>query len=1534
MIGNLAGRVIKGYELRQLIGEGGFGAVYLAHQRLIGREVAVKIILPQYANQPDFIRRFETEAQLVARLEHPHIVPLYDYWREPSGAYLVMRYLRGGSLQDSLQKEGAWSVERVSEMLTQIAAALAVAHRQGVVHRDLKPENILMDENGNAYLSDFGIAKDLAGHESITQNNAIVGSPAYISPEQIRGETPTPQSDIYMFGTLIYEMLTGEHPFEGATSAALLYKHLSEALPDVKERKPETPPAINVVIQRATAKDPSTRYRDVLDLASDFRKALRPGVVISDKDERVITSGTLTMPEPENPYKGLRAFQQADAADFFGREALTDKLLERLEENVPYQRFLAVVGPSGSGKSSVVKAGLLPALQKGKLKGSEEWFMVEMVPGIDPMEELEATLLRVAVNPPDSLLAQLNEDERGFLRAVKRVLPGDESELLLFVDQFEELFTLVDEEDKRTHFMNSLIAAVNDPRSRIRVIITLRADFYDRPLNYPRFGELMQKRTEIVLPLAAEEIERAITRPAERAGLYLERGLVTAMVADVKEQPGALPLLQYALTELFERRDARSLTLVAYNAIGGTFGALARRADELYAGLGKDGQEAARQMFLRLVTLGEGAEDTRRRVLQSELLSIGQERSTMELVIDAFGRYRLLTFDNDPQTRASTVEVAHEALIRQWGRLKEWLNHSREDLRLQRRVTSAAADWLEKDKDASYLARGSRLDQLETWFKTTDLALNVTEREYLTASLAFREKEQRLELERQAREQELEQRSRNRLRMLLAVMTIAAVVSLFFSGVAVTQWLSAQAAQLEAENARDAAQISADEARSLAFAANARTALTESDPMLSLALALASNEAFQPPTVEVFRTLANSVYAPNVRYRLMGHEASVLGVAYSPDGQMVATGGVDGTIRLWDLNAGTESNVITLDALITSIDFSPDGTQLLSGSADRQVRLWNVDDGSLIREFSLEHTDAVSDVQFSPDGSIALSGSLDRTAILWDVETGNLIQRFDQTSNEEFPIGAITLIQFSPNGEYILAATGDETLGASATDAVDRTVRVWEISSGREIARLQPNSGFVRAATFNQDSSQVVIGVWDGTNSGTLRIYDIATASEVKRIYTHSDITAAVVFSRDGNRLITSSWDRSVRVWDVTTGIEIERFTGFGERILNLALSPNGEYVVAVSGNIGNNDILRDNERSVDQSVWVIDLQNRVVQRNLAGHTNWVWDVDLSPDGRYAVSGSGLLSESTDTTVRIWDVQTGEALHIMEGHTNTVDGVAFSPDGTRVVSGGWDNLVILWDVDTGQEIRRFEGNADRVISVKFSPDGQTVLSAARDGALILWNVETGAEIRRYTVDVAEGSSKEINNVNFSADGTTFLAALADNTVRLINVETGDEVLRLQGHTGPVNNAIFSPDGAWIVSASNDSSVRIWDASNGQQLQQLMGHQGRSISLAFHPNGMILLSGGSDTTIRMWDLQTGVELRRFTEHTNWVSSLKFSPDGTFAVSSAQDRLLKVWRIDLTPDTLLEWLDGNRYIRPLSCNEQVQYRIPLAAECTTN
>ncbi len=1470
-MGNVISQVVKGYELRELIGEGGFGAVYRAYQPVVGREVAIKIILPDHANQPEFIRRFEVEAQLVARLEHPYIVPLYDYWRDPSGAYLVMRLLRGGSLRNSLQAGGYWDTEAVAQMLDQIAAALMVAHQNGVVHRDLKPANILLDENRNAYLSDFGIAKDLErGTVFQTHAETVIGSPAYASPEQIMGEGVTPLSDLYSMGIILYELLTGQHPFRDATLTAMLIKQTNEALPPLQERRPDLPIALDTVIRRATAKNPGDRYPNVMVLAAAFRKALRISRTVSeprfDDDGieatmiasapagTVTTPTTVELPEPENPYKGLRAFQEVDINDFFGREALVERLVARLAEPDDAARFLAVIGPSGSGKSSVVRAGLIPALREGALPGSSRWFIVDMLPGAHPMKRLEAALQSVAVDTSTSLYDMLHRDEHGLSHAMQRVLPRDSgTELVLFVDQFEELFTLGSDEATRAHFLASLVNAVKEPANRLRVIIALRADFYDRPLLYPGLGDLLRQRTEVLLPLSPDELERAITGPADRVGIALEAGLIAEIVAEVSKQPGALPLLQYALTELFERREGRKLTRNAYTLIGGVLGALARRAEELYTHFDADCQEATRQLFLRLVAPGQGSDDTRRRVLRSELLSVGHNRQALETVIETYGKSRLLTFDHDPATRSPTIEVAHEALVREWARLREWLDASREDIRIQRLLSTAANEWIGADRDPSFLATGTRLSQFETLGTGKGLALSEHEAEYLDASIAERESRKAAEEARRGRELLYQRRAANRLRYLVAVMAIFLIVSAILSALAFTGRSEAIAEAIsratqqqlalnsEATAKASFARLAQSESRRLAI--ESLNALDDSENKVTdLAILLgvrALQTAYSP---EADTALLKALSLTHVRRQYVGHTDTVTSVAFSPDGKYALTSSSDKTARLWDVQAATDwRQFVGHTDAVTSVAFSPDGKYILTGSADKTARLWDVQSRAEIRQFA-GHTGAITCVAFSPDGKYVLTGSRDSTARLWNAETGAEIKVLSGHKNY------VTSLAFSPDGLYI------------ATSSLDNNVHLWDAQRGIELHQFAEHQAYVTSIAFSPDSQLMLTGSADRT----VRLWGLQTGLVVRTFTGHTDDVVSVAFAPDGKYAITSSLDGTVRLWDTQTSAELLRFEGHADYVTSVAFAPDGKYVLTGS-------------RDKTARLW--EVKASIESPQFTGHTDNVTSVTFAPDGKYALTGS------YDATARLWDVQTGTELRKFTGHTGGLIAF-FSPDGKTIVTGSTDNSARLWDTQTGAEIRQFIGHIDRITSVRFSPDGKYVLTGSADSTARLWDTQTGTELHRFG-----GHTSAVTAV-FSPDGKTILTCSADTTAKLWDTQSGTELRKFADHTGRVI-AVFAPDGKHVLTASTDRTAKLWDPQTGAELRTFAGHSDAIIAAAFSPDSKLILTASEDRTARLWDMETGAELHRLTGHTGALTGAVFSPDGKYILTGSTDATARLW-----------------------------------------
>ncbi|HKJ54649.1 MAG TPA: BTAD domain-containing putative transcriptional regulator [Nitriliruptoraceae bacterium] len=770
------GRPLRGYTMLEQTARGTFSVVWKGLQPSVDRPVAIKQIRAELASRPGFIRRFESEARLVARLEHPHVVPLIDYWRDPGSAYLVMQWMAGGTLEDKL-RAGPLELEETLALASQVGAALSAAHARGVVHRDVKPANILFDEFGNAFLGDFGIAATptTGGHDDVSRadpQGLAVGTPAYASPEQARGDRPGPPADLFSLGVVLVECLTGAVPERRAST-----DDADSSSQQLLTGRPAVPENLGVALQRATIDDPQRRFSTADELLAALGVAPRP-VLGSAGD--VGFARSIDLPDP---YVGLRAFDDGDAERFFGRDALVAEVTARLRNVGPESRCVAVVGPSGSGKSSVVRAGVVPALRAGAVPGSEDWFVTTMVPGNDPYASLEAALLRVAIDPPASLPDRLRSGPTGIVEGARLCMPDTDAVVVVVVDQFEEVFT-----NSPGSVVNSFLAAmataVNDDKSPLRLVLTVRADHYHRPLGHPSFAGVLKRAAIDVTPMTAVELEQAITRPARPLGIRFEQGLVARIAADAVGRIGSLPLLQYALGEVFDRREGALITSVAYDRIGGLTGALTSRAEQLHLEGDDDERAATRRLFGRLTNPLEQGPDIRRRVPLADL----EHDAPTRVVVARFGEARLLTFDRDEWTRAPTVEVSHEALLREWPRLADWLTTDRDLLRTSEQVAAAASAWDEGGRVPADLYRGGRLEAAATLAANSPEHLRPLDLAFIEESTRFAE---------QARLQDAARLTR--LRRLVVGTAMALVVAVLAAGVAIGQRQRAVAAAREAE---------------------------------------------------------------------------------------------------------------------------------------------------------------------------------------------------------------------------------------------------------------------------------------------------------------------------------------------------------------------------------------------------------------------------------------------------------------------------------------------------------------------------------------------------------------------------------------------------------------------------------------------------------------------------------------------------------------------------------------------------------------
>ncbi len=1153
------------------------------------------------------------------------------------------------------------------------------------------------------------------------------------------------------------------------------------------------------------------------------------------------------------PYRGLRPFREEDASFFRGREIFTEKLLQAVRR----QSLVALVGASGCGKSSVARAGLVPSLRREG--GGKVWDVVTLVPGDRPLQALAAALIPLLepemtetsrLREVGKLGKALAEGEVALRDVVTRALekqPGTDR-ILLLADQWEELYTLCPDEPIRCRFIDQLLEAT--AAGSLTVVLTLRGDFFGHALSYRPLADRLQDAVVNLGPMTGEELERAVVGPAEKVCLNFEPGLVKRILNDVREEPGNLPLLEFVLTELWEKRHGGQLLHEAYEAMGGVQGAIACRAEELFAGLTDPEQQMVRSVFIQLVKPGEGVEDTRRRAAITEV-----PESAQPLVKD-LADARLLVTGHDRATGVQTFEVAHEALIRNWGRLRGWVDEDREFLLWSQRLKVALEEWERANRDAETLLRGAPLAEAERWLAERPQDLPPDEQDFIRESLAARERE------RAARE-------RSRRRITVGALA-AALVFLVLAGLAGMQW---RRAGNEARRAEEQARIAisnekkADEQRRIALSRLSHLLAVESQSRLDAALDQALLCGME--SLRAYNTLAAKsclmkalLHNPHLDTFFSGHNDSVLSVAFSPNGKTLALGSRDNTVIFWDLSTRkTVGKPLTgHKGGVLSVVFSPDGKTLASGSWDKTVILWDVATLQPMGEPLRGHEESVLSVVFSPDGKILASGSKDNTVILWDVTTRQPTGK-PLTGHK----GYVMSVAFSPDARIL------------ASGSQDTTVILWDLTTRQPMGEpLTGHEETVYSVAFSPDGKTLA----SGSQDTTIILWDMSTHKAVgEPLRGHEGWVYSAAFSPDGKTLASGSQDTTVILWDVTTRQPMDKpLRGHKDWVQSVAFSPDGKTLV--SG-------------SQDNTVILWDLTTRQpLGEPLTGHKETVYSVAFSPDGKTLASGS------QDTTIILWDVTTHKAIgEPLLGHKDRVLSVAFSPNGKTLASGSQDTTIILWDVTTRQPIcEPLTGHKGWVESVAFSPDGKTLASGSQDTTIILWDVTTHKAIG----EPLTGHEETVYSVAFSPNGKTLASGSQDTTVILWDVTTCQPMGEsLTGHKDGVLSVAFSPDGKTLASGSGGKTVILWDVITHQSMgPPLTGHKGYVLSVAFSPDGKILASGSKDNTLIVWDVTThqpiGEPLRG---HKDRVLSVAFGPDGKTLASGSDDNKVFLWDVDL-------------------------------------
>ncbi|WP_055419486.1 hypothetical protein [Streptomyces pactum] len=1123
------------------------------------------------------------------------------------------------------------------------------------------------------------------------------------------------------------------------------------------------------------------------------------------------------------PYRGLTRYEPDDAALFFGR----DQLVDRLTELTRRHRFTAVFGPSGSGKSSLLRAGLIPRLRE---RGT----------GADAARPPAA----VRILTPGAHPLRTHADRLA-------PVPDTDADTWLIVDQFEELYTLGADPAERDAFVGRLLAATA-PGSTLRVVIAVRADFLGRCAEHPGLTAALQDATLLVGPMCREELREAVVRPAAAAGLVVERALTARLLDEVEDAPGGLPLMSHALLETWRHRTGRSLTETAYEAAGGLRGAVVRTAEEVYGELTAPQADLARRVLLRLVAPGDGTPDTRRPAEHAEL-DLGDPDGT-RAVLDRLVRARLLTFDD------GTVELAHEALITAWPRLRGWIDAERDRLRVHRALSEAARTWLNLGRENAALYAGSRLAAAHDAFPQDHRSAELTsaEREFLAASI---------------------HRRRRAVWLRRGLSAALVMLVLIASGTAVVALRARATAQAERDDAvfgRITAE--ADRLR------GSNTALTARLDVAALGMR-ATAELRTRLTTDAGRVLST---------RLGGHEGIGSAVAFAPDGRTLASGGHDGTVRLWDTAGAGEGAQIGEPLRLTggpvgAVAYSPDGALLAAAGHDGGIRLWDVRDRERPRPEGrplVSHAgESVVAVAFAPDGGTLATAGDDGTVRLWDVSGPAGPQPLGEPARAD--ARSVRDVAFAPDGRTLATAGHTGTVRLWRLDGTDGPAPLGEPRHAHEEAvwsvAFSPDGDTLATAGYDE-----TVRLWEASGPGAPRpLGDPLTA--------HSAAVWGVEFGPDGHTLATAGQDDVVILWNVANPEYPQQIgeplTGHTEGLWDVAFAPDGR-TLATTG--------------ADRGVRVWHLPENV----LTDFTNPLTSVAYGPNGRLLAAAS-----TDDALVRLWDVRRpGHPRRLprdLTGHEAPVLAVAFAPDGRTVAAGAEDGTVRLWDVSEPSRpapagtLR--DAHPGGVLTVAFAPDGHTLATGGADGRVRLWDARDPDGVRPVGEPLV-GHTDWITSVAFAPDGRTLATGSQDKTARLWDVSDRDRARPvgepLTAHGDWVNSVAFAPAGDTLATGGRDRTVRLWDVTDPGRArplgEELSGHRGGVTSVAFAPDGRTLASGGEDHEVRLWNVADPARAEPFgdalTGHLETVTSVAFSSDGDTLASAGIDLTARLWTLD--------------------------------------
>lgn len=1220
------------------------------------------------------------------------------------------------------------------------------------------------------------------------------------------------------------------------------------------------------------------------------------------------------------PYPGIHAFEAEDAAIYFGRDDETRAVIERLEARRSQggARFVILIGASGSGKSSLLKAGVLPQLARRRA----HWVLLPHIrPEKTPLASLAKAIAQHVGDPKAwrSWHEKLGcENVKGEVEALLDDLRLGEARaatVLLPIDQFEELFTIATPEE-RAAFLR-LLLTIFDPANDLSVmgIATGRSDVLQGLIEAGDLARVYETMPLAAMPL--DRVSRIVEGPAAVAGLNIDHGLSEIIRHDV-ESSEALPLLAHALYLLHQRGVARhALTIAEYRTLGDADrrlnpiqNSIRLVADQAIGGLRPTDAELAalRDSFvphLVRVRLYDG-----KRVRQPATRSKLPKESArlIQALVDARLLSTRVEESSDPNSteRESVVEVSHEALFKAWPILDEWLTGEHEFLSDLERIRNAHEIWdkAPAEQKSHALLHGLLLTRAREWVRRhaqrfvgrdmEDLATFIADSAEAQDAEHKRAEEQRKRAEEQeARARRMERRQARGAAVAAFVFAGIALFALWLYRESVTLRQTAETERQTAETQRQRAETERNQAlitqsRFLVDLARQQYELKDYGTAIALSLEALSDARLpnsRPYVPEAESMLYQSVISLRERQNLIGHGESIRAASFSPEGDRAVTASFDNTARIWSVATGKTIATLQHGDHVEVASFSSDGKRVVTGSWDKTARIWDGITGERLKVLE-NHTEQINAASFSPDGRLVVTASNDYTARIWDAASGKELFTLKHD-------GWVNSAAFSADSKKVVTASHDKTarvwdasngkelvrkdLEATVFSAAfspdgnlfvtaswDKTARIWQTSDGTQLQILRHPDDSVLVAAFSPNGTQVVTAA-----GNKAYVWDAGTGTEIAKLLGHAEDKniAAASFSHDGKSIVTAAGDMTARVWDAANGTEIAVLRGHEALVSAAAFSPNGRLVLTASD---------------DHTARIWDGTTDGYISVLRGHTELLESAAFSPDGLFVVTASD------DKTARIWNAGNGTLITSLEKHEGAVLAASFSPDGRRVVTASSDNKARIWDA-AEPAVNPIElPHGDHVVAASFSRGGSRIVTGSLDKTARIWNAASGAEIK-----VLQEHTEPLMSANFSADGKLVVTASQDTTARIWDAESGKERVPLLGHENWVRTAVFSEDGKHVVTASQDNTARIWDATTGKTIAKLEHKdQDQVYSAAFSLDGQRVVTASWDSKARVWDLKGNI-LAELLGHTDRLQSAVFSPDGRRVLTASWDKTARLW-----------------------------------------